>query len=62
MFPNTPLPKGQSLDIVLAAPESGQPRTLIVRDLGTVHDNWIAQEFVLAYFEGDGLSPPVCLL
>ena len=59
MFPNTPLAKGQSLDILLAPPEQGQPRTLIVRDLGTIHDDWLAHEFVLAYFEGDGISPPV---
>jgi hypothetical protein len=62
MFPNTPLAKGQPLDMLLAPPEPGQLRTLVVRDFGTVHDDWLAQEFVLAYFEGDGISPPVCLL
>ena len=61
MFPNTPLPKGQALDILLAPPEVGQPRTLIVRDLGTVHNDWVSQEFLLAYFEGNGISPPVSL-
>lgn len=59
MFPNTPLAKHQALDIILAPPEPNQPRNLIVRDLGAVQSDWLAIEFVLAYFEGDGLSPPV---
>lgn len=59
MFPNTPLPKHQNLDILLAPPQPGKPRSLIVRDLGAVQNDWLAQEFFLAYFEGDGLSPPV---
>ena len=59
MFPNAPLAKHQSLDILLAPPVPGQPRNLIVRDLGAVQDDWLAEQFVLAYFEGSGLSPPV---
>ena len=59
MFPNSPLPKHQALDILVAPPIPGHPRNLIVRDLGAVQDNWLAEQFVLAYFEGDGLSPPV---
>lgn len=59
MFPNTPLPKHQCLDILLAPPTPGQPRNLIVRDLGAVQDDWLTIQFILAYFEGDGLSPPV---
>lgn len=59
MFPNTALAKHTPLDILLLAPEPKQPRTLIVRDLGAVHNDWVATEFVMAYFEGDGLSPPV---
>lgn len=59
MFPNTPLAKGQELDILLAPRELSQQRSLIVRDLGSVQSDWLAHEFFLAYFEGDGLSPPV---
>ena len=62
MFPNSPLAKHTPLDILLAPPESGQSRNLIVRDLGAVQNDWIAREFFLAYFEGDGLSPPVSIL
>ena len=60
MFPNTPLPKHTPLDILLAPAEPHQPRTLIVRDLGSVQHDWLANQFFLAYFEGDGISPPVC--
>ena len=60
MFPNTPLAKHAPLDVLLTAP-SPQPRTLIVRDLGSVQNDWLATEFVLAYFEGSGISPPVSL-
>ncbi|KIP11461.1 hypothetical protein PHLGIDRAFT_33388 [Phlebiopsis gigantea 11061_1 CR5-6] len=59
MFPNTPLAKHQSLDILLAPPVPGQPRNLIVRDLGAVQDDWLAEQFILGYFEGSGLSPPL---
>lgn len=59
MFPNTPLTKHSPLDILATAPSAGQPRTLVVRDLGSVQSDWVAREFVLAYFEGKGLSPPV---
>lgn len=59
MFPSTPLTKHTPLDILVTAPEPGQPRNLIVRDLGAVQNDWLASEFILAYFEGQGLSPPV---
>ncbi len=59
MFPNTRIDKHTPLDILILAPEKNQPRTMIVRDLGSLQNNWVAQEFVLAYFEGKGLSPPV---
>ena len=59
MFPNTPLKKHSPLDILVPPPEPGHQRTLIVRDLGSVQSDWMAHEFVLAYFEGDGISPPV---
>ncbi len=59
MFPNTPLTKHSPLDILATAPSPKQPRTLIVRDLGSVQSDWLAREFILAYFEGKGLSPPV---
>ena len=58
MFPNTPLAKHSPLDILITAP-SNKSRTLIVRDLGSVQNDWLAREFVLAYFEGKGISPPV---
>ncbi|KAI0359101.1 hypothetical protein OH77DRAFT_1395910 [Trametes cingulata] len=59
MFPNTPLAKHSPLDILITAPSPKQQRTLIVRDLGSVQSDWLAREFVLAYFEGKGISPPV---
>ncbi|KAI8995383.1 chalcone-flavanone isomerase-domain-containing protein [Trametes punicea] len=59
MFPNTPLAKRSALDILVTAPSPKQQRTLIVRDLGSVQSDWLAREFVLAYFEGKGISPPV---
>ena len=59
MFPGTPLSKHTPLDILLAPPEPQQPRTLIIRDLGSVQHDWLAKEFFLGYFEGDGISPPV---
>ncbi|CDO70261.1 hypothetical protein BN946_scf184942.g61 [Trametes cinnabarina] len=59
MFPNTPLAKHSPLDILITAPSPKQPRTLIVRDLGSVQSDWLASEFVLAYFEGKGISPPL---
>lgn len=61
LFPNTPLAKHTPLDILLTAPEKGS-RMLILRDLGAVQDKWMTTEFVLAYFEGNGISPPVSLL
>ena len=62
MFPNTPLTKNTPLDILVTAPEPSRPRSLIVRDLGSVQSDWVAREFVLAYFEGSGISPPVSVL
>ncbi|KAI9066685.1 hypothetical protein FKP32DRAFT_1755735 [Trametes sanguinea] len=59
MFPNTPLAKHSPLDILITAPSPKQPRTLIVRDLGSVQNDWLATEFVLTYFEGKGISPPL---
>lgn len=59
MFPSTPLHKHTPLDILVTAPETGHPRNLIVRDLGSVQNDWLAREFIMAYFEGSGLSPPV---
>jgi len=60
-FPNTPLAKGDTLDIILTAPPTAQdsPRSLIIRGLGAVENNWVAREFFLAYFAGSGLSPPM---
>lgn len=61
IFPGTPLAKHTPLDILITAPseDSTRPRAVIVRDLGSVENNWIAREIILAYFEGDGLSPAV---
>lgn len=68
MFPNTPLTKHTPLDILLvplaynAADDSNsQERRLVVRDLGTISNTWVSQEFMLAYFEDQGISPPVGL-
>lgn len=61
IFPNTPLAKYTPLDILLTAPtnDPARPRALVIRDMGAVENNWVATEFVLAYFEGPGISPPV---
>lgn len=62
LFPNTPLSKHTPLDIFLPAPIPGQTRSLIFRDLGSIEGEWVAVEFILHYFEGDGPSPPVSVL
>lgn len=64
IFPNTPLAKHTPLDILITAPskDSNRQRALIIRDMGAVENDWIAREFVLAYFEGAGISPPVSVL
>ena len=59
IFPNSPLSKHTPLDIYLAAPVAGQPRALVFRYMGSIENDWVATEFVLHYFEGDGPSPPV---
>ncbi|KAI5124422.1 hypothetical protein M0805_008306 [Coniferiporia weirii] len=61
MFPSTPLAKGVPLEIILLSPPKNlsEKRTLIVRDLGSVDNNWLSKEFFMAYFEGSGLSPPM---
>ncbi|KAJ6604292.1 chalcone isomerase [Mycena vulgaris] len=57
LFPNSPLAKHASLDLYIPAPVPGQPRPLVVRDLGTVQNNWVATELFLYYFAGKGASP-----
>lgn len=61
IFPTTKLPKGHPLDVHLTAPtgDPAHPRNLVFSDLGAVENDWVAEEFVLAYFEGGGISPPV---
>jgi len=60
IFPNTPLAKHTPLDILITAPsKNSSQRALIIRDMGAVENDWIAREFVLAYFEGAGISPPL---
>lgn len=45
MFPNTPLSKGSPLDILLLPPSksTGDKQTLIVRDLGSLENDWVAK-------------------
>ena len=64
IFPNTPLAKHTPLDILVTAPpkDPARQRALVIRDMGAVENNWIAREFVLAYFEGAGISPAVGVL
>lgn len=60
IFPNTPFAKHAHLDILLTAPfqDPKRPRALVIRDMGAIENDWVAREFVLAYFEGAGISPP----
>lgn len=61
LFPNATLTKGTPLDVLITAPtgDNKQPRRLVFRDLGSIESDWVAEQFVLAYFEGDGISPPL---
>ncbi|KAG8220037.1 hypothetical protein J3R82DRAFT_1053 [Butyriboletus roseoflavus] len=60
IFPTTKLSKGHPLDVHLTAPtgDLARPRNLAFLDLGVVESDWVAEEFVLAYFDGEGISPP----
>jgi hypothetical protein len=60
-FPNAPMAKGTTLDLVLAPPDPKQPRALIICDLGAVQNEWVAQELMLSFFDGKGTSVAVCL-
>ncbi|EGO02734.1 hypothetical protein SERLA73DRAFT_130997 [Serpula lacrymans var. lacrymans S7.3] len=61
IFPSTSLKKHTPLDVLLTPPtgDPSRPRALIFRDLGTIENDWVANEFFLAYFEGSGISPPL---
>lgn len=61
LFPTTSMSKGKPFDIILVAPlrSPSRPRTLVLRDMGSVENDWVSEEFVLAYFEGNGISPPL---
>ena len=61
IFPNATINKHTPLDILLTAPSYDpiRPRSLTIRDMGSVTDDWVATEFMLAYFEGDEPSPSV---
>ncbi|PAV21859.1 chalcone-flavanone isomerase [Pyrrhoderma noxium] len=61
MFPSTPLKKGEPLDILLLPPPKNpeEKRSLVIRDLGSVECNWVSKQFLMVYFTGDGLSPPM---
>lgn len=59
LFPNTAMEKHVPLDVILIPPTSSQEARLIVRDLGSVTSTWLVREFALAYFDGEGISPPV---
>jgi hypothetical protein len=64
IFPNASMAKHTPLDIILMPPSPetapGQ-RQLVVRDMGSVESDILSREFILAYFEGDGISRPVRL-
>ncbi|KAI9460627.1 chalcone-flavanone isomerase-domain-containing protein [Lactarius psammicola] len=45
------------LDIVLTPPDPKRSRALIIQDLGAVQNEWVAREFILSYFDGQGNSP-----
>lgn len=62
IFPNATFAKHQPLDIILTPPNVVQERTLIVRDLGAVTNDWVAKTIMLSYFDGQGNSPPVSYL
>jgi hypothetical protein len=64
IFPNTPLTKHTPLDILVTAPlkDPIRQRALVIRDMGSVENNWVAREFLLAYFEGAGISPAASVL
>ncbi|KAF8971499.1 chalcone-flavanone isomerase-domain-containing protein [Flammula alnicola] len=57
LFPNSPLAKHTPLDIFLAAPIPNRPRPLVLRDLGSIEDDWVATEFFLNYFDTNCPSP-----
>lgn len=59
LFPNTAMEKHVPLDVILIPPTSSQEARLIVRDLGSVTSTWLVREFALAYFDGEGISPPL---
>lgn len=59
VFPNAPFVKNTPLDIVLSPPDTKRPRALIVQDLGAIQNEWVAQELILSYFDGQGNSPAV---
>jgi len=62
MFPNSkPLERHQPLDLLFLAPVVGEPRNVIVRDLGSVQNDWLARELLRAYFHEKGISPAVSL-
>jgi hypothetical protein len=64
VFPNSPLPKHTPLDILLSPPSSDGsiPRVLIFRDLGGLKSDWVATEFMLAYFQDNPPSPAVSFI
>ncbi|KAF7304792.1 p-loop containing nucleoside triphosphate hydrolase protein [Mycena kentingensis (nom. inval.)] len=57
MLPNTPFVKGSFLDVFMPAPVSGQPRTLILRDMGALQNSWVATNLFLHYFSAKPASP-----
>jgi hypothetical protein len=60
MFPNSKaLEKNQPLDLFFLAPVAGEPRNVIIRDLGSVQSDWLARELLRAYFHEKGISPAV---
>jgi len=62
VFPNSTLSKHTPMDVYLTPPSPNRPRALVIRDLGSIENDWVATELVLSYFGETGPSPPVCPL
>lgn len=62
VFPNSTLNKHTPMDVYLTPPSPNRPRALVIRDLGSIENDWVATELVLSYFGETGPSPPVCAL
>jgi hypothetical protein len=59
MFPNTPRDRGDPMDILFTGPAPDRSRSVIIRDMGYAESTWLVEQFLLAYFDGAGISPAV---